>query len=626
MPPRNFWPGGLSLVLMGVCAAADAQPLRLDMVPPEMRGPDGRYQPLRAQLTIPEVPRNEVICFCLYTLHKGTLKLSAQLYPLAPGESRSVKLHIELDGRWVERGQAEIDPVAWNALFRVDQWDGSRRYRYRVTHAGGAVYEGTIRQDPVGKDEIVVANLSCNSSTDRNLKPDMIANLKAIDPDLLFFAGDQSYDHKEHTAAWLLFGRQFGEIIKDRPTVTIPDDHDVGHPNVWGAGGKVSTHPAGADGGYMMPVEYVNMVQRQQTSHLPDPYDPTPILRGITVYYTALNVGGIDFAVLEDRKWKSGPLGLIPQMGPRPDHITEPGYDPKALDLPEAELLGPRQLKFLSDWGQQWEGVVMKCVLSQSPFAGAAHLHGPRRDRLWVDLDCNGWPQSGRDAALREIRRSFAFMMSGDQHLATVIHHGVNDWGDAGWQFTSPAIWNLYGRVWEPNSPPVRRQSAGPLPLTGDFHDGLANKITMVAYANPAHENYQGTGFGIARFRKSTRQIAMECWPRFVDVAKPGATQYSGWPVVINQEDNYARKPIAWLPRLEIQGASDPVIQVVDEADGQVVYTIRIPGQAWSARVFRAGSYTVRIGDGKRWTERRGVASNPVKDATTLRVEFPQGR
>ena len=49
------------------------------------------------------------------------------------------------------------------------------------------------------------------------------------------------------------------------------------------------------------------MVQRCQTWHLPDPYDATPIERGIGVYYTRLRVGGIDFAILEDRKFKSGP-------------------------------------------------------------------------------------------------------------------------------------------------------------------------------------------------------------------------------------------------------------------------------------------------------------------------------
>ena len=54
-----------------------------------------------------------------------------------------------------------------------------------------------------------------------------IKNVNFHDPDLLFFGGDQSYDHKEHTAAWLKFGLQFRELFRNRPCITIPDDHDL---------------------------------------------------------------------------------------------------------------------------------------------------------------------------------------------------------------------------------------------------------------------------------------------------------------------------------------------------------------------------------------------------------------
>ena len=58
---------------------------------------------------------------------------------------------------------------------------------------------------------------------------------------------------------------QYRDIIRDRPTICIPDDHDVGHGNVWGESGKRSAIPGDADGGYKFPVKYVNQVQRQQT-------------------------------------------------------------------------------------------------------------------------------------------------------------------------------------------------------------------------------------------------------------------------------------------------------------------------------------------------------------------------
>jgi hypothetical protein len=579
-------------------------------------------RPRRQPLVIPDVARDQLICFCLYTTHNGILKLTAQLYPLRDDEARQVVLEVETDGRWQAVATAKVNPEGWMATFRVEGWDDSQTRRYRVVHAGGSNYGGIIRRNPLDKDEIIVANLSCNSNTHRGPRQDIVDNLKAQDPDLLFFGGDQVYDHTEHTAAWLLFGRQFGDIIRDRPTVTIPDDHDVGHPNVWGAGGKVSKHPHGPDGGYIMPPEYVNMVQRAQTAHLPDPYDPTPVLQGITVYYTALNIGGIDFAILEDRKWKTGPLGLVPEMGPRPDHITDPTYDPAAIDVPEAELLGERQLTFLRHWAADWGGAQMKCVLSQSPFAGAAHLHGRERDRLIADLDSNGWPQSGRNAALREIRKAFAFMMSGDQHLATVIHHGINEFGDSGWQFTSPSIWNLYGRVWAPLAPAAAPFPGSTLPLTGRFLDGFGNKVTMAAYANPTDENHQGAGYGLVRFNKANRTITMECWPRFVDVTSGQAQQYEGWPLTIHQQDNYARRAIGWLPQLIVTGATDTVVQVIDEFNGEVVYTLRIQGTRFQPKVFRAGTYTVRIGEPGRMKDLHGIPSTDVPESGTIRVDL----
>jgi hypothetical protein len=123
----------------------------------------------------------------------------------------------------------------------------------------------------------------------------------------------------------------------------------VGHPNLWGENGKRCKRNDGADGGYFYPASYVNMVQRHQTWHLPDAVDPKLVEQGITVYFTRMRVGGADFANLEDRKFKTGNEGTIPKMGPRPDHINNPKYDPKSIDLKGLEPLGVRQMKFLAE-------------------------------------------------------------------------------------------------------------------------------------------------------------------------------------------------------------------------------------------------------------------------------------
>jgi phosphodiesterase/alkaline phosphatase D-like protein len=304
-------------------------------------------------LNIPEVSRDKVICFALYTVHNDILKMTAQLYPLKEGEDRNVRLQIKKGKKWKQIAQAQVNEDGWTAIFRVEKWDSTKDTQYRVAHGKSAYYTGTILKDPVDKDTIVVAAFTGNSINPGHggdiPKTDIVANIKKLKPDLLFFSGDQVYDHHRHYASWLKFGRDFGDIIRNVPTITIPDDHDVGQANLWGAGGKVSNTRAGHDGGYAAPVEYVKMVERAQTSHLPDPYDPTPIQRGIGVYYTSLTVGRVSFAIIEDRKFKSGPQGLVPKQGPRPDHIINPDYDPKSVDVPGAKLLGERQLKFLSE-------------------------------------------------------------------------------------------------------------------------------------------------------------------------------------------------------------------------------------------------------------------------------------
>ena len=577
-----------------------------------------------------DVPRDQVVAFALYTHDRAVLKLTAQLYPLKPGESREARLEFQRGRQWVEAARTPVVFPGWSAHFRVESSDSSKDVRYRVRHGETAMFEGVIRRDPKAKNEITVAVMLCNSSRTTGLRSEMIDNLKRQNPDLLFFAGDQTYRHTEHTAGWIEFGLQFRDVMRDRPTICIPDDHDVGHPNLWGENGKQSTRRDNADGGYFYPVDYVNMVQRQQTWNLPDPVDPAPVERGITVYFTRLRVGGLDFAILEDRKFKTGPEGKIPQLGPRPDHITNALYDPKSIDLPGLQLLGARQEKFLRDWSQDWTGADLKVVLSQTAFCGAVHMHGGRNARLLADLDCNGWPQTPRLRALEEIRRARAVHLCGDQHLAVVVKHGLGAFGDGPYSFTSPALVNtIYGRWWHPldekaGPNPV---AGSPLPWTGDFLDGMGNKLSMLAYANPPNvqdEKQRGDGYGIARFNKKTRTVTFECWPRFASVKDGKKAQFPGWPITVNMDDNDGRQPTGWLPEVIVSGLKNPVVQVIDEANAEVLYTVRPGGARVRLPVYSAGPFTLKVGrDTPDGATHRELTPGPRKDSRALRVKIP---
>jgi hypothetical protein len=267
-------------------------------------------------------------------------------------------------------------------------------------------------------------------------------------------------------------------------------------------------------------------------------------------------------------------------------------------------------------------------ALSQTIFCGGAHVHGKVGGRLHADLDSNGWPQTGRNQAIDALRKCFAVHYAGDQHLATIFQHGIDQFGDGCYSFCVPSIANLYLRWWKPLTPGANRQPDAP-DYTGDHLDGFHNKVTCYAAANPAEEPAVGSqlttraaGFGVLRLNKKTRKITMECFPRNVDVADPAARQYSGWPKTIDQTDNYGRQAHAYLPTIVVKGQSDPVIKVIDEANGQWIYALRIKGNTYRPKVFQDGSYTIEVGEGPAKKILQGVKSIGLQGKEIIEVSL----
>jgi alkaline phosphatase D len=132
----------------------------------------------------------------------------------------------------------------------------------------------------------------------------------------------------------------------------------------------------------------------------------------------------------------------------------------------------------------------------------------------------------------------------------------------------------------------------------------------------------KASGLGVVRFDKKNRSITIECWPYLADVTTKG-TQMQGWPVTVGMLDNYARQPAAYLPTLNVSGVKDPVVQIVDEANDEIVYTLRIAGQRWRPHVFAPGRYTVRVSEPETRRERvvKGVVAG-AEVAGTLDVRL----
>jgi len=102
---------------------------------------------------------------------------------------------------------------------------------------------------------------------------------------------------------------------------------------------------------------------------------------------------------------------------------------------------------------------------------------------------------------------------------------------------------------------------------------------------------------GFVIFDKETRDITMESWRFLSDVSKPdNESQHPGWPLTINQMDNYGRQPAAWLPDIRIEGDADPVVEVINQNTGELEYIVRIIGNQFSPKVFSTDKHTLKVG------------------------------
>ena len=155
--------------------------------------------------------------------------------------------------------------------------------------------------------------------------------------------------------------------------------------------------------------------------------------------------------------------------------------------------------------------------------------------------------------------------------------------------------------------PGLNREMGAP-EYTGDFYDGFGNPITVHAVANPVDQprkdnpllllHDKTSGFGIVVLDKPTGRITMECWPLLNDPADADAEQFGGWPMTVDLQDQYGREAAAHLPTLEVRGMSNPVVQVINDANGEIEYTLRIRGDRFQPKVFtEGGTYTVKIGE-----------------------------
>jgi alkaline phosphatase D len=510
------------------------------------------------------------------------LRMTVQLPVLGAGRKMNLELEIEDDdGHFYKVPgvfHGDDDDMSWTMRYNVTSSKPLflEDHKYRLLEDHKEVYSGIIRREKSKDENTVLASLSCNKNAYGELTwnnkgmwfpfSNVTMGLQAHDPDVLFFAGDQVYNGDltppdsrsqwhalmDYHYKWQRFLWSFGDITKDRPTVVTPDDHDMYQGNLWGGGGHTNVHDeegfhnnrlATVEGlddveGYWWGAKFVNAVIGTQSSNLP----PTRVTKligneGILTYTTSWRHGGLDFAVLADRMWKSAP---------------------RAGETDKTPLLGPEQEKFLELWSQSKPSDAWtKVALSQSPFASlftgffdipkygedakakASHPHKSK------SRDSNGYPPAGRHRAVKLLQEAGALHLTGDQHLGLVVQYGADEWGDGTVVFSSPAVACAYPRFWLPPAPGLERWN-GSTDYMGHYQDGYANKFTIMAVSNPVaqHPDRAGLpykfaekspGYGIVRFHSNTDTVALENWPPWANPCKHGE-MYEDWPIMVNAQ------------------------------------------------------------------------------------------
>ena len=598
-----------------------------------------------------EKPENAFgpILWTMHTLSKGTLKLMAMLPPVGNEDNQDVSLQLKKGEKWETVATETLEPDSKTAVFKIENWDATQNVEYRVEYIEKAkdgsetpnYYAGTIRKDPVD-EPLKFGGLTCQYTSGFPYTP-LVKNLTNLDPDLLYFSGDQIYEPNggypmkrepedvsilSYLGKYYMFGWAFGDIMRDVPTICTPDDHDVFHGNLWGAGGIAKPGGAGSSDtrGFMQSVKMVNVVNRTQCGQLPDPYDPTPIEQGMSVWYTGLTYGRVSFAIISDRIFKTGPEAVSDWEG-RHDHMKEPRKDLSFLDKPGVEMLGTRQEKFLNDWALDWENADMKVLLSQTVFANVATHHGALEDYLYGDLDSGGWPKSGREKVIKLMRKVGAFNINGDQHLPSLVQYGVENFQDAGWSFCTPAICNFYMRWFLPDelgAPVIDRPKHG-YENTGKYTDAFGNKNYVYAIGNPGkitvdkdsrygNAQIRNSGFGFVTFDQNERTINIDAWRFIADVENPIPLrdQFPGWPLKINQYDNFGMGAENLLPEIVVNQPNQ-VIEVTKTSTGDLIRIFRMKGNSVQVKLMHPGTFTIKIGDKEVGSFTTKQGENPEK-------------
>lgn len=529
--------------------------------------------------------QTNLILSSFYTTQDDSLFITFQLQPFSIQSSDQFVFSItDRKEEITEYSNYQYDTLTYQIRYRISIKDIGKNCTYGLRYRGKQVlhsdfYNGKIKQARKRKNKLKIMALNCNGFPFMHEGPFDYTHLwypyeqiqkgfNLHQPELLVFLGDQFYESRpsmpitkepfcylDYLYKWNLYCLQFRDLTANTPTIILTDDHDVFQGNLWGKGGIPAKDSSTTrlqsyyennydtwqqdNGGYFMPSQFLKMAITSQTSHLPHPYKKDTLLP--LNYYTSLTYGKFDFALMEDKKFKSAPSEINhPVFNGKPlsDSLTIEQLDSSAF-----QLLGNDQLQFLNEFLSR-KNKTLKIILTQSAYAALttidssshplhdlpANIHG--HHKLNRDMDANGWPRNGRNKAMNVIGNHPVLVLAGDQHMGSVVQL-YDSANNATTFFTVPAIANTWPRTWMPMD-----TTSSNYPL-GEYTDGFGNKMNVIAVANPIVQEYvpndinsKSPGFGIIELNYFWKTAKLHAYPLYFDQLEE-KQEYHYWPIKI---------------------------------------------------------------------------------------------
>lgn len=600
----------------------------------------------------------------LYTINNKTLKINAQLMPIGKMQKQTLKLEVALKGsnNWKTIADKFIDSKSYTVVYTIDEWetefDFDIRLIYNTLDNNGEIneysYYGSVPAQPNMCDMVKLAVMHGNSHTinsimntrnynfsEQLLFPhnEIIHSIAEKPVDMLVYTGNQIDGYSptmpdtrsletaelDYLYKWYLWQWSYSQLNRKMPAIVITDSKDYYQTKLWGESGKKApVQPLDSfphryknkeyywptdQGGFIMPPDFVKLVEKTQVSHLPKPYDTTFLKNDISPYYTELNFAGISFAILEGRKFKTSPQTALPEQKPINGYPLFWETPDEYLDKEFAKLFGQKQQEFLQQWSKNWNNALIKIAIVQSDFADIASypdsLHNQftyplfypyekearneRREILSKNMLVNAWPQNKRNKTIETLRKCYAFSISGGSNLGRLTHHGIDKTADAIYNFTPPPLVNKVPERWSP--PPLPRRKAWNKDLYN--RDGFGNKVKVMRLANQKYNNQKTykpfSAYGIVTIDVCKQNITTDC-------IAADSNFIEGWPVSFSIWDNYTIRDKYYLPQIEISGTKNPVlIEVFDDRYNTLIHRIRTKYKTIRLRVPHNRKYKIIV-------------------------------